>query len=182
MLSIHINGGEFFIDKTSEFKKIKPVDLQLEHSLVSISKWEAKWEKPFLGKEEKTKAELTDYIRCMTVSQNIDPYIYVLIANSDEQMALIKAYIEAPMTATKISQHQKQTGPKEIITSELIYYWMIANNIPQEYQKWHLNRLLTLIEVCGVKNAPPKKMSARELANQNAALNAARRKAMGSKG
>ena len=97
-------------------------------------------------------------------------------------MALIKAYIEAPMTATKISQHQKQTGPKEIITSELIYYWMIANNIPQEYQKWHLNRLLTLIEVCGVKNAPPKKMSARELANQNAALNAARRKAMGSKG
>jgi hypothetical protein len=154
--------------------------LQLEHSLVSLSKWESKWNKPFLSKDFKTHEETLDYIKCMTINQNIDPDVYNGLTS--EHITMINNYIESPMTATTFSDSKQNKSNREIITSELIYYWMIALNIPFECQKWHLNRLLTLIRVCNIKNAPPKKMSKRATASQYAALNAARRKQMNTKG
>lgn len=179
MLLLKIPATELFNDKTQEFIQISEKTLQLEHSLVSLSKWESKWNKPFLSKEQKTVAETIDYIKCMTITQNVDPMIYNSL--SEKNIEEINKYIDLPMTATTFSD---KGGPpsREIVTSELIYYWMIALNIPMECQKWHLNRLLTLIRVCNVKNAPPKKMSRRELMGRNAALNAARRKKLGSTG
>lgn len=134
--------------------------------------------KPFLSREPKTVAETIDYIRCMTITQNVDPKIYNSITNNI--INEINAYIDKPMTATTFSDNSGKS--KEVVTSELIYYWMFSMNIPMECQKWHLNRLLTLIRVCNVKNAPPKKMSRKEIMSRNAALNAARRKQLNSKG
>jgi hypothetical protein len=167
-------------EKRQEFVEPRTQILQLEHSLVSLSKWESKWCKPFISKTEKTAEEILDYIKCMTITQNVKPEVYdhLTRANIDE----INNYIEAPMTATTFADDKNAKHSREIITSELIYYWMIALQIPPEYQKWHLNRLLTLIRVCNVKNAPPKKMSKREIMSRNAQLNAARRKQLNSKG
>ena len=173
MLQIIIPSTELWDEQKQEFTMTKEYVLQLEHSLVSISKWESKWNKVFLSKDEKTYEETIDYIKCMTITQNIpdEAYRYITKSNVDK----IDEYISAPMTATWFSK-EKSTGiSREKITSELIYYWMIALNIPFECQKWHLNRLLTLIRVCNVKNAPPKKMSKRSLMQRNTALNAARR-------
>lgn len=180
MLQITIPSVEQWDEIREEFVCTKEQSLMLEHSLVSISKWEAKWKKPFLSKKEKTKAEITDYVRCMTVTQNIDPKIYDFLTN--DNITSVNKYIEAPMTATWFPEKQSGNSSGEQITSELIYYWMIALNIPFECQKWHLNRLLTLIRVCNNKNKPPKKMSRNEIMRQNAALNAARRKRLNSKG
>lgn len=182
MLQIVIPDKEIYNEAKNEFIQVKGTTLTLEHSLVSISKWEAKWNKPFLDKNyQKTNEETIDYIRCMTLTQNVDPNIYYALSN--DNLEEIRKYIEAPMTATTFSNHEKK-GPhnSEIITSELVYYWMIAHNIPVEFQKWHLNRLLTLIRVCNIKNSPPKKMTQREIMSRNAALNAARRKQLHSKG
>lgn len=154
--------------------------LQLEHSLVSLSKWESKWHKPFLDKIDKTAEETMDYIRCMTITQNVDPMVYRCITN--EIVRQVSEYIDDPMTATWFSKEKKRSFNTETVTAEIIYYWMIVYNIPFECQKWHLNRLLTLIRVCDVKNAPPEKLSRKEVARRNAALNAARRKAYRSKG
>lgn len=154
--------------------------LQLEHSLVSLSKWESKWCKPFFDKREKSNEEILDYIRCMTITTNVKPEVYSNL--SRENIEQINNYIEAPMTATYISEDRKIPGRKEIVTSELIYYWMIALNIPFECQKWHINRLLTLIRVCNVKNQPPKKRSRGEITRSYAALNAARKKQLNTKG
>ena len=180
MLRITIPATEMFDDSTQEFIVTKEQTLQLEHSLISLSKWEAKWNKVFLSKEEKTIEETIDYIRCMTLTQNVDPNVYRCL--TEENFREINAYIEAPMTATYFSNEERGGRLKEQVTSELIYYWMIALNIPVEFQKWHLNRLLTLIRVCNIKNQPPKKMSRREIANRNAALNEARRKQLNSRG
>lgn len=135
--------------------------------------------KPFLSKEPKTAAETIDYIKCMTITQNVDPKVYNSLTNKNIED--INKYIDEPMTATTFSE-VTNTKSREIITSELIYYWMFSLNIPMECQKWHLNRLLTLIRVCNIKNQPPKKMSRREIMNRNAALNAARRKKLNSTG
>ena len=162
-----------------EFIESKTQVLRLEHSLVSLSKWESKWCKPFLSQEEKTLDETIDYIKCMTITQNVDSNVYNFLDNNN--IKAINDYIGAPMTATTFNEEQKG-GKKEIITSELIYYWMISLNIPMECQKWHLNRLLTLIRVCNIKNAPAKKQSRRDTINQYASLNAARRKKLNTKG
>lgn len=180
MLQITIPANELWDDEKSQFIQTKEQTLQLEHSLVSLSKWESKWCKAFLSKNEKTYEETIDYIKCMTLTQNVNPNVYNgLTAKNIEE---INKYIEAPMTATVFHDNSQGKNSREVITSELIYYWMIALQIPFECQKWHLNRLLTLIRVCNIKNSPPKKMGRREIMSRNAALNAARRKQFNSKG
>ena len=154
--------------------------LQLEHSLVSLSKWESKWHKPFLAKNNKTLEETIDYIKCMTITQNVNPNVYEHLTK--QNMDMIGEYIDDSMTATFFTEEKMRRTNSEIITSELIYYWMIALNIPFECQKWHLNRLLTLIKVCNIKNQPPRKMSTRDRLSRNASLNEARRKKFNSKG
>ena len=180
MLTITIPAQELFNDRTQRFFTTKEQTLVLEHSLVSLSKWESKWHKPFLTPNEKTTEETIDYIKCMTITQNVDPTVYNFLSQSNIQE--INNYIQDPMTATTFHNDNQQGRAKEVITSELIYYWMIALNIPMECQKWHLNRLLTLVRVCNVKNAPPKKMSKRDVASRYASLNAARRNKLNSKG
>lgn len=180
MLKITVPETEFYDEIRNEFFYKKEATLQLEHSLVSLSKWESKWNKAFLGKQEKTEEEIIDYIRCMTLTQNVDPDIYYRL--TADNYAAINSYIESPMTATTFFDDRKQKEGKETITSELIYFWMISYNIPVEFQKWHLNRLLTLIKVCTIKNSPPKKRTNREIMRHNAALNAARRNRLNSRG
>ena len=180
MLQITIPGIELWDESREIFTQTKEQTLQLEHSLVSLSKWESKWGKAFLSKQEKTYEETIDYIKCMTITQNVDPNVYNYLSKSI--IDKITEYIEAPMTATYFSKEQSSGNSREQVTSELIYYWMIALNIPFECQKWHLNRLLTLIRVCNIKNQPPKKMSKRAIMSRNAAINAARRKQLNTKG
>ena len=180
MLQIVIPGQEFWDEQKQEFINTKEQVLQLEHSLISLSKWEAKWCKVFLSKQEKTQEETIDYIKCMTITPNVDPEVYNHLTR--ENINEIEDYIAAPMTATYFSSDNAGKSSREQVTSELIYYWMIALNIPFECQKWHLNRLLTLIKVCNIKNQPPKKMSKREIMSRNAALNAARRQQLKTKG
>lgn len=181
MLTITIPATEVFDEIRGEFLYTKEQTLQLEHSLISISKWESRWCKPFIATQNKTSEEVIDYVKCMTLNSNIsdDVYRYMSKANLDR----INKYIEAPMTATTFSEDKNGKRNREIVTAELIYYWMISLNIPLDpCQKWHLNRLLTLIRVCNIKNQPPKKKSRRETASSYAALNAARRKQHNSKG
>ncbi len=180
MLTITIPPVDLYDEEKQVFFEFKGQTLVLEHSLVSLSKWESKWCKPFLSKEEKTLEETLDYIKCMTITQNVDSNVYNFLDRSN--INAINNYIDAPMTATTFYNAKQETGKKETVTSELIYYWMISLNIPMECQKWHLNKLLTLIRVCDLKNNPPKKMGRRETINHYAALNAARRKQMNSKG
>lgn len=180
MLQLLIPERELFNESTNTFLYIKPQVLTLEHSLVSISKWESKWKKPFFGKEDKTLQETIDYVRCMTISQNVDPSVYMAIG--DNEIIQIKNYIEDSMTATWFSDSGQTKKSNEIITSEIIYCWMIQNNIPMECQKWHLNRLLTLIRVCSIKNSPPEKKSRQQILAENAKLNAERKKRLGTTG
>lgn len=181
MLKITIPAVELWDEARQEFISSKEQTLQLEHSLVSISKWESKWNKPFLSKVEKTYEETLDYVKCMTLTQNVDPEVYNFL--TVDNIEAINKYIEAPMTATTFPPDRHSKGNSEVVTSELIYYWMIALQIPfDKCEKWHLNRLLTLIRVCNIKNSPPKKMSKSEIMRRNAELNAARRKQLNSKG
>lgn len=179
MLKVVVPSVELYDEEKEEFFTTKRQVLQLEHSLVSISKWESTWNKPFLSKDKKTTEEVLDYIRCMTITQNVPPITYKLLPI--EALEQINDYIEQPMTATTFS-NTGGTINREVITSEIIYYWMIALNIPMECQKWHLNRLLTLINVCNIKNQPPKKMGKKELINRNRDLNRARKEALNTKG
>lgn len=180
MLRITIPATEEWDEAKQEFVYAKEQTLHLEHSLVSLSKWEARWHKPFLSKEEKTDEETLDYIRCMTITQNVDPEVYLRLTN--DNIDQINRYIDDSMTATTFRDDGMGGSSRKIITSEVIYWWMIANNIPPEYQKWHLNRLLTLIKVCNLESQPPKKMSAGEIMSRNAALNEARKKKLNTKG
>lgn len=182
MLTIEIPiSPEGWDEAKQEFVESRTQTLHLEHSLISLSKWESKWHKPFLSTKEMTDEETLDYIKCMTLTKNVNPDVYNHITR--ENMDAVVKYIGDPMTATTFHKDNKGANNREIITSELIYYWMIASNIPFDpCQKWHLNRLITLIRVCGIKNTPPKKRSKREIMSRNAALNAARRQQMNSKG
>lgn len=180
MFQLIVPGRELFNEETLEFTTVPEQKLVLEHSLVSLSKWESKWKKPYLSKVDKTEEELTDYIRCMTITQNVNQECYKCLTT--ECINKVITYIEDPMTATTINEQPSKKGPGPIITAELIYYWMIALNIPHEYEKWHLNRLLTLIRVCNIENSPPKKMGKKEQMIRNHNLNKARQKALNTKG
>lgn len=181
MLELRVPGMEYYDESRNLFVKVEPATITLEHSLLSISKWEAKWHKPYLVKENKTLKEIVDYIRCMTLTQNVNPMLYNNLTESN--MQAIIDYIEDPMTATTITDLSKsKSGRTQIVTSELIYYWMIAYGIPFECQKWHINRLLMLIRICNIKNQPDKKMPTREWINMQQELNAKRRAALNSKG
>lgn len=180
MLSITIPAAEYWDELNNTFVYLKEQTLQLEHSLVSLSNWESKWNKSFFSKVPMTHEETIDYIRCMTLTQDVDPAIYNRITK--DLYDKIDKYINAPMTATHFAKIPAGRANNEVITSELIYYWMLTLNIPSEYQEWHFNRLMTLIRVCSNKNQPPKKMSTRELHSRNTALNAARRQQLNSKG
>lgn len=187
MLTIMLKETELFDEKTNTFKKLNySGPIVLEHSLVSISKWESKYHKPFLDETKKTEEELVDYIKCMTVSQNISDEVYKYMSKDQSIIKQINNYIQDGMTATTFTDRrtpQVKGRSKQKITSELVYYWMIANEIPFDCQKWHINRLLTLIRVCNIYNNPKgNKMSKREILQHNRALNAARRSKLGSNG
>ena len=180
MLRLVIPARELWDGRKSQFVYTKEQTLQLEHSLISLSKWESKWQKAFLSRKEKTQEESLDYIRCMLISPNVDPS--VISALPGQAIETIIEYISAPMFATYFREDKSERGSREVVTAELIYYWMISLNIPFECQKWHLNRLLALIRTCSIKNSPPKKRSTKEIMSQNAALNAARRKQLNTRG
>lgn len=180
MLNITIPKQEIYIESTNEFAYLeKEQTLQLEHSLLSLSKWESKWHKAYLSKRKKTNEEIIDYIRCMTVTPNVDPKVYNFLTQTN--IETIAEYIEDPMTATFFMSKNGSGGSTETPTAEMIYYAMIASNIPFECQKWHLNRLLALIRVCSIKNQPPKKMGQQDLMSR-AALNASRKKRFNTRG
>lgn len=179
MLKIMVPSGELYDERTERFITVNGRELQLEHSLVSISKWESKWKKPFLSGAAKSREETIDYIRCMTISQNVDPNVFLGL--SEANIDAVNRYIDDPMTATTFKNSQKKPN-RQIITSEIIYYWMISLEIPMECQKWHLNRLLTLIRVCDEKNQPGKKKSRKDVIAENRALNQMRRARTGSRG
>lgn len=181
MLYITIPAIEGYDEAKNEFVTLaEEQTLELEHSLYSVSKWESKWHKSFLAKVEKTPEETLDYIKCMTLTPNVDPSVYNRITEANVED--ITEYIRAPMTATSFNDRNAKKPSREVITAEIIYYWMITAQIPMECQYWHLNRLITLVRVCSIKNSPPKKYSASELRSQYAAINAANRQKFNSKG
>lgn len=179
MLVLTIGGKDFFDPKIGKFVTTPAVKLRLEHSLRSLAKWEAKWEVPFLSDKPKTREQTLDYIRCMDLSGRDDVDLTgVELTHIDK----VNEYISAKMTATTINRRNGNKRSRDIITAEIIYYWMIQAGIPSEYDKWHLNRLLMLIEVCNVKNGPQQKMGRREQMAQQRALNAARKAKLHSRG
>lgn len=179
MFTLNIGTTESFDESTQEFVEVGGFSLEFEHSLVSLSKWESEFEKPFLGKEPKTDQETLAYIDCMLLTEN-PPEDWISQLSRDQFDALSK-YIEAGRTATTFND-RKQAPSREVITSELIYYWMVSAAIPIECENWHLNRLFTLIRVFSAKNESPKKMSKSEIAARNRELNAQRRKELGTTG
>lgn len=181
MLKITVKGGEIFNEETFEVSYTKDTVLQLEHSLISLAKWESKWHKPYLeDMDKRTAEEYLDYIRCMTITQNVDPSVYTRL--SYDNLMEIKNYMDDTMTASWFNDKQTPKSKQKAVTAELIYYWMISLQIPFECEKWHLNRLLTLIRVCNIENSPKKKMRKGDIYKQNRALNEARRKSMHTSG
>lgn len=182
MLRVTIPATTLFNNKTGKFIEVPETTLELEHSLISVSKWEAKWHVRFLSPSTKlTQEQCIDYIKCMTITRNVNPNVYLAIDN--KIIDKVVAYIKDPMTATEFKANQGGgSNHGEEVSSELIYYWMTAYNIPWEAEKWHLNRLMTLIRLAGIKNKPGKKMSKSDILKQNKALNASRRARMHSKG
>lgn len=178
MLTIEIPEQELYNEATGDFMNItKKVVLQLEHSLISLSKWESRWKRPFLEEKEMSRAELVDYVRCMTINQNIDSVVYLALTAGD--LEKVQKYVADPYSATTIyDTRNQQGGPKQIITSELIYWQMIYFGIPFECEKWHLNRLLTLIRICGIKGTN-NQMSQMDLFAQNKMLHQARKAGRG---
>lgn len=181
MLTILVPESERYDEEKNEFIHTKETSLQLEHSLISLSKWESKWHKPFFHPTSaKTNDEILDYIRCMTLTQNVKPEVYYSLTTNNVRE--IQNYIDDTMTATTFSNVRPGPPSRDVVTSELIYYWMIAYNIPVEFEKWHLNRLLTLIKICTIKNSKPQKMTKKEILTRNAALNATRKRQFNTSG
>lgn len=187
MLKITVPGEELYDPVKERFYIVKAADLTMEHSLISLSKWEQKYKKPFLPSSPLAPVnvapeEMLDYIRFMTLTQNVDPNVYNALTK--ENIEQIKDYMADPMTATTISKQNQKKGPPRVITSELIYAWMAILRIPYTCEKWHLNRLLTLIQVTSIEQEPPdqKKPNPRQMMSQQQALNRARRQRFKSKG
>lgn len=178
--TITIPKAELWDSKNNRFIYTKETTIVIEHSLVSLSKWESIWHKPFLTDTKKTREETISYIKCMTLTQNVNPDAYNFLTN--DNIAEIDAYIGDSMTATWFGDEKNSRPTKKVITNELIYYWMISLNIPMECQKWHLQRLITLIRVCNEENKPKKKISRKEAYSRQAALNASRKAKLNSKG
>ena len=179
MLTITIQEKEMYDEEANKIYVLPAVSFDLEHSLVSLSKWESYWEKPFLGKE-KTDQETLSYIEFMTISPDVDPQVYSRLTS--EHLEEIQRYIQKKMTATWFSETGQKPESKEIITAEIIYYWMLSYEIPFECENWHLNKLLALIKVCTAKNEKPKKRSTAEIVEERRRLNAQRRAAENSAG
>lgn len=182
MLEIEIKEDEFFNPKTEEFIEIKPITVKLEHSLISISKWEAIWEIPYLPVKGKTKGisgpeQQLSYIECMIIGK-VPEYIPLVLF--EKYSSLIYSYIEKPHSATTIQRRGPEANSRQVITTELIYYWMIKYNVPLEFQQWHFNRLMKLLEVCAIKETPAKnnRVSRKEAINEIYKLNAERRAAL----
>lgn len=181
MLTINVTViPEQFDEIEQKFVDPVVVSLDMEHSLVSISKWESKWHKSFLSTPDLTDEETLDYIKCMTLTTKVPNEVYGCL--SEDNIQDIRDYISNPMTATTFPADKSGRNSREKITSELIYFWMITWNIPVEFENWHLSRLMTLIRICNIKNQPQKKMSQKDIASRNAALNAQRRAKLNSKG
>lgn len=180
MLEIYVPKGELFYEPTQRFIQVKDATLHLEHSLVSISKWESKWRIPFLRHKDFTDEQFEDYIKSMCITQNVDDNVFKCLTNENKKAIL--DYIADPHTATIITYYNKKNNLNKIITSEIIYYYMISYNIPFECQKWHLNRLITLIEIFNIKNGSNKSMSKIDTMKSNTMLNEARKKALKTKG
>jgi hypothetical protein len=181
MLRIVLDATEVFNQETNEFSKVGGVVLDLEHSLVSLSKWESKHQKPFLSAGGKTSEEIFDYLKFMIVTEGVDPD--VMYRCSQEDVDLIQKYIDSSQSATTFGLMPPRRGPAEVITSELIYFWMIHYNINFECQYWHLNRLFSLIKICNIKTGSGKqKLSKHEMAQRRAELNAKRKAELGTSG
>lgn len=180
MLRIIVVGDEYFNEETEEFESVGDFELELEHSLISLSKWESKYQKPFLSNSIKSQDEIIFYIRSMILTENYPENLFQRFTT--ENFTQINNYIESKESATTFGDMPERRGREEVITSELIYYWMVAFTIPFECERWHLNRLFSLIRICNLKNSKPKKMSSSEIAARNRELNAKRRAEFGTSG
>ena len=180
MLELVIPGEEFYNEKTEEFVDTETTTLRLEHSLLSLSKWESFFGKAFLSQTDKTDAEVLAYVKYMVLDENVSDEIFLRL--SPANYAEIRDYIQSPQSATVFRDAPSRGGSRETITSELIYYWMVAMNIPFECQTWHLNRLFALIKICNVKNSKQKKMPRHDVAAKNRELNARRRAELNTSG
>ena len=182
MLQIEVKGGELFDEEKQEFYYVKPTVLELEHSLISISKWEAKWKKAFLSSRDKTTEQTADYIRCMTINRNVDEHVYDFLTAEDYQK--INDYINDPMSAVYFRNDEPGCAgvSRDSITNEVIYHWMITFGIPDRFEKWHLNHLLSLIRVRERLTSPKKHMSKKQLAESNRRLNEERKRKYGTRG
>lgn len=181
MLRLIVPGKEMYDEEKQEFTTtVGEFVLELEHSLVSLSKWESIYEKPFLGVEEKTNVEVLGYIRAMILTPNVPEEVFSRL--SKENIEAVNTYLNAKMTATWFSEAPGAPKSRDVITSELIYYWLTVFSIPFEVETWHLNRLFTLIRICNIKQSKPQKMSRAEAAARQRELNAQRKAQLGSKG
>lgn len=180
MLKITVDATEVFNDETSEFSQTGGTTIELEHSLVSLASWESKWEKSFLGSKDKTSEETLDYIRCMALDKSLPEDLFERIP--PEEIRRVNDYLSAKMTATTFGDDGNQASSRQIITAEIIYSWMVGLNVPFECQYWHLTRLITLVRVLNVQNAPKKKSNPHQIAGRNRAINDARKKQLGTTG
>ena len=180
MLRIRIEGEEFFDEVDNTFSTVGDIVLDLEHSLISLSKWESQFQKPFLGQGSKTTEEILEYIKAMIVTPEFPNDVMKRFSHT--HLSQVNEYIESEQSATTFGQMPRTPGRPETVTSELIYYWMVAFNIPWAAENWHLNRLFALIRICNIKQQKPKKMSRNEIAARNRELNAARKAQLGTTG
>ena len=184
-LTITVPEQELYDDLSGRFVSTKKTVLKFEHSLRSIANWESKWHKPYLSTDKRTEEETIDYLRCMCLTRDVSPDIFRIVASNRKLMLQVAEYVNNPMTATTIKRRGGRQPSKEIITNELVYFWMSNFGIPFDpCENWHFNRLMTLIEIASIKNSDPKanKMSRSQMARERSALNAQRRAARHSKG